>query len=918
MDIDPKQLADQFRELRAKHPTKVPEDFDEEAECEHLTKLIHGNLKVPLADYGPPSASGAGGSGLVINAEFQPLGNVRAIKTPRIKARVSAASAENPFVDPEVHALAKLSHQNITRLYEAHPLTSGGFCMITEYVENPKSLDDYADEICCDKECRRNENAFLLSTRKLARIIYDISDALVFMHDSAGLIHFDIKPDNLLVSERGHPFITDLGFARDATKYSSGEDVEVGFTYKYSHPSLTDPDRGARISSDPRRSRNTIKAEQLLPAIDIFAFGKTLQEVLKRLELVHGDRINSNYVLDFLHIVACLCLDGQNSANGHHTQAQSFVSDRALGMPAALFAAHRFKTCSEIRIVLQRLIGLKRLEDELPEVDRWASATINVSDLGPTTLTPRVASLLNHPALSRLGVELQLGKLDTVFPTATHTRLQHSLGVYHNVREYIAALYYDPENPTFRTLFSAADGKKCLVSALVHDLGQTSFGHDLEEVDSEIFSHEKITERILASDYYKDSQGRTIGDLIEGTDFDCWGLPMNDILELIRGKSNVPVDGLLHDVINGQLDADKLDYLLRDSVECRVQYGHGIDTERFLRSLTTTARSDGRSAVLRLAIEQKGAASAEAFAFARYQLYQSVYWHHTFRVVKAMLLDGCTAVLDDLRKKHITSGLFFNNHILDAFLSHVIGFQPRVGNSTRVGSTEDGAPNDELWADIQERLNYPAEPANASKDSGDQTLVFFWKLATGKSRTIFEDMINRNYYKRVFEVSLNDLSDDNQLWLRDNLKGEKRTILRGRVEEALTKTLRSQIQSQMESRQSLVTDELLQEMESITAQKRAFAIDLPLRGWTASGDSPFFVSDYKRRHFRSSIGGSEGGHQENRLWSSYLPAMMKGKAFFRVYCEPRLHKVLTRVIGALDVTESLREDLPQLMPQATQ
>ena len=918
MEIDPHKLADEFREIKRKSPSKLPENFDEDSESEHLAKLVREDLAKPLRDYGPPSASGAGGSGLVVNAVFQPLGNVRAIKTPREKAHVSVALAENPFVDPEVHALAKLSHQNITRLYDAFPLSRGGFCMITEYVDEPKSLEEYAELLCCGDECRKSENALLLSTRQLAQVIYHVADALFFMHDSAHLIHFDIKPDNILVSGTGHPFVTDLGFARDLTKYGPGEDIEVGFTYKYSHPALTDPHRGARVSSDPRRSRNTIKSEQLLPAIDIFAFGKTLQEVLKRLELVFGDSIYSNYVLNFLHMVACLCLDGQNSANGHHSQAQSFVSDRALGMPTTLFAAHKFNSFAEILVVLQRLLGMRRLEDELPEVDRWASSTINVSDLGPTTLTPRVASLLNHSAMKRLGGELQLGKLDTVFPTATHTRLQHSFGVYHNVREYIAALYYDPENPTFRTLFSADDGKKCLVSALVHDLGQTSFGHDLEEVDPDIFSHEKITEMILASDFYKDSQGRTLKKVIEGDEYDCWGLSLADVLDLIKGRTNRPVDGLLHDVINGQLDADKLDYLLRDSVECRVQYGRGIDYERFLRSLTTTARSDGRHAVLRLAVEQKGAASAEAFAFARYQLYQSVYWHHTFRVVKAMLLDAATCTINELKKEHLTEGLFFNSHLLDAFLSHVMGFQsgPELLTFGETATDAQLEPTDELWADIQERLKSPTEPRQVDTYSRDETLVFFWKLATGKARTLFEDLIDRNYYKRVFEVSLGDLSDDNQMWLRDNLKLENRLRFRERVEESLVRTLRSQIQNQMESRESLVTDDLLQQMESITTTKRAFTIDLPMRGWTAKGDSPFFVSDYKRRHFRSSIGGAEGGHQENRLWSSYLPSMMKGKAFFRVYCEPKLHKVLTRVLGALDVSEALREELPQLTPQA--
>lgn len=670
---------------------------------------------------------------------------------------------------------------------------------------------------------------------------------------------------------------------------------------------------GARVSSDPRRSKNTIPSERLLPIIDVFAFGRTLQEVLKQLEMVYGDRIYSNYVFNFLHIVACLSLDGRNSANGHHSATHSFVSDRALGMPTALFAGHKFSNFAVIRTVLQRVLGLRRLEDELPEADRWASSTLNISDLGPTTLTPRVESLLNHPAMRRLSAELQLGKLDTVFPTATHTRLQHSFGAYHAVREYIAALYYDPENPTFRTLFSAADGSKCLVSALIHDLGQTSFGHDLEEVDPEAFSHERITDMILTSDFYKDSQGRSLRQIIEGTNYDCWGVPLTSIQELLKGKAERPVDALLHDIINGQLDADKLDYLLRDSVECRVQYGYGIDHERFLRSLTTTARPDGRRAVLRLAVEQKGAASAEAFAFARYQLYQSVYWHHTFRSIKAMLLDSAACTLRDLRNRHPLPPLVFDAVILEAFLSFVIEFRSHSVDASADSNTSSmPEPENELRTEIQNLIESPAAPAPSGKYSHDETLVFLWKLATGKARTLLEDLINRTYYKRIFEVSLGELTDDQQLWLRDNLKGEGRIKFRKGLEEALINTMRTAIQDQMQTRESLVADHLLQELESIAIQRTAFVIDLPLRGWGAKGDPPLFVSDYKRRHFRASIGGAEGSHHENRLWTEFIPAMMKGKAFFRIYCEPSLHRVLTRVIGPLDISQTLGDKFPQL------
>lgn len=116
-------------------------------------------------------------------------------------------------------------------------------------------------------------------------IAYQIVDALDYMHTSAKLLHFDVKPENILVTSKGRPFLTDLGFARDLNRYGVDEKVEVGFTWKYAHPKLTNPQDGARISRVPEKAKRFLRGDELTPRFDIFAFGRTLQEVLGKLEL---------------------------------------------------------------------------------------------------------------------------------------------------------------------------------------------------------------------------------------------------------------------------------------------------------------------------------------------------------------------------------------------------------------------------------------------------------------------------------------------------------------------------------------------------------------------------------------------------------------------------------------------------------
>jgi len=911
MKIDRDILRKQFEEL--KRLKKVPLDFDCELEANHVADVAAGELSTFLQTYDANSieALGAGASSAVVSFVYREFGVRRAVKLPRHRVYHPTQPEDTQLdVDPEMHALSKLSHKNITRLYDSHRLQEGhGFCYVTECVPGEQRLHIYAKALCGQDDCRHNDVLLFNRLRNLAHVLHAITDALEYMHASAHLLHFDIKPDNLLVSTDGRPYVTDLGFARDCTKYTQGEMVKVGFTSKYAHPLLT---THARVSQTSAKAKNQLPAESLLPAIDLFAFGRTLQEVLKVLERVHGQHINSFYTFTYLHLIACLCLDGNNAMNNYMARDREFVSDQALKMPVSIFRDHSFRTFTQVKIAFERLLGLRRLEDEVPELDEWSPYKINASDAGATTFTPRIGALLRHPIMQRMSAELHLGMLDTVYPTATHTRLQHSLGVYHAATQYLTALYYDPDNPTFRILFTGNHAKRAMLAALLHDLGQATFGHELEEIAEKEFSHARIGEIMLRNQTIRDDAGRTVQQIVEGSDYDCWDVALDDVVSLLCGKSELPIDGVLQDILDGQLDADKLDFLLRDSVECRVPYGHGIDIRRFLRMLTTLGKEEeDHTPLLRLAVKRKGAASAEGFALARYQLYQAVYWHHTFRAVKAMLITAARHAFGGL---HSDGLLFDQDWRLKSYLKHVVGLDITV--STAVPRRRRKRAQSVLQRIDKIMAKQQSIPA-LGKYAEDGTLTFLWNLLSDpKDKGLLQDLCERAYYKRVFELPLSAVTMQAATDLRTAFKGERREEVQSQVADALTKLLRTSIQSKSKIRETLREDNVLEEFEVVVSEKHGFLVDVPTRGWLASGDDPLFVSDYKRRHFREDA-GDERESESGTLWSRHLGEMMRGIACFRVFCEPRLHRIVTRVLESGEITGAVVGAVPELKKKAT-
>ncbi len=318
---------------------------------------------------------------------------------------------------------------------------------------------------------------------------------------------------------------------------------------------------------------------------------------------------------------------------------------------------------------------------QIPELDEWQPQYVNTGCGRPAPYTERIAAIFDHPAVRRLRSELQLGWVREVYPGATHSRWSHTLGVVANVIDYCNALISDPELPTVRILLDEADIETGLVAAILHDIGQTAFAHDLEAVNKELFDHERIIPRLLFDTQFSPvTLALTIERAWPKVDlkrvFAILGLrevhldsAASGSMEEVHGILGIPykggsrskialppefpVDGLARDMINGPIDADKLDYLVRDSLACGVHYGLGIDRARFLRSLTVHVKpgSAGKNSRLALAYRAKGAAAIESLLLARYQLYGSVYWHHTFRCIQAMLVHAAARPREHARPK---------------------------------------------------------------------------------------------------------------------------------------------------------------------------------------------------------------------------------------------------------------------------
>ncbi len=240
---------------------------------------------------------------------------------------------------------------------------------------------------------------------------------------------------------------------------------------------------------------------------------------------------------------------------------------------------------------------------------------------GSILLTDEVRKLIDTKEFQRLRGVRQLGPTIEVYPGANHTRFEHSLGTYHLSLKYLEKLL---RIPAFREVCLLSDKsiKYFILSALLHDIGHYPYSHWIEEMDFEdgisFLKHEERAGSILKK--------KRIKDIIENV----WKVDINILSQIIKGDEIYGEQVVMNSLINSIIDVDKMDYLVRDSIHCGVDYGKGIDIERFLDSLFYLRESK------KITLTEKGRTLILSLLACRNILYTSVYWHKTVRACEAM------------------------------------------------------------------------------------------------------------------------------------------------------------------------------------------------------------------------------------------------------------------------------------------
>lgn len=247
--------------------------------------------------------------------------------------------------------------------------------------------------------------------------------------------------------------------------------------------------------------------------------------------------------------------------------------------------------------------------------------------------------IINHTVFQRLRRIRQLGMTDMVYPGAMHTRFEHSLGVMHVATKMFEGILSRRRGFLESELGyndAGLDKDKALIrlAGLLHDVGHAPFSHAAEGL---MVSDPKTGKALKHESYSAAAVEHLMRDVIENHPSNQnYGIKAADVAAFLDGRPSAGRSLIWRTLVSGQMDADRADYLLRDSHHIGVEYGR-YDLNRLLVTLTVAIDPDTQSP--KVAVEDGGVHAAEGLIVARYMMFTQVYFQRARRAFDRHL--GC-------------------------------------------------------------------------------------------------------------------------------------------------------------------------------------------------------------------------------------------------------------------------------------
>ena len=239
--------------------------------------------------------------------------------------------------------------------------------------------------------------------------------------------------------------------------------------------------------------------------------------------------------------------------------------------------------------------------------------------------------IVNSAPFQRLRRIKQLAWTDYVYPGASHTRFEHSLGVCKVATRLFDAIV-QKQRDLLQSKFSynetglARQRQIIRLAALTHDLGHGPFSHAAEEALPLKESGDRYTHEEYSAAFVK----IYIDDILKShpENKNNYGITYSDVASIFDGGYMTRDSIVWKELVSGQMDADRMDYLLRDAYHTGVSYGR-FDIDRVINTICICEENDGEDSGQYIGVEEDGIHALEGLIIARYMMFTQVYFHKT-------------------------------------------------------------------------------------------------------------------------------------------------------------------------------------------------------------------------------------------------------------------------------------------------